>query len=290
MSLKTLKERITKIKTLEKIEKAIFKNEVRQYINYLQNRKKLIEVLGREQNKKREQLQFPKTASIIFIGTRNYINYFPEYYKKIKQLFLPNTKKTFFVFTDRIKEEFLKKSDIKIVPILHEGAITMLRAYEHMNQVEKQLKKQDYLIWIDADMMVMLEILEKDFFCHEKQLFVIRHPNFLSKKGNYETNPRSLAGIKPGDNTSMYVQACFWGGKSKYALDLIKELDKRIKTDSKNNISAIHQDESHLNKYFIENRNLFHVYDPTYAYPDTRPIPKKFKKKILHVYNRKFKS
>ncbi len=283
------KQKILKIKVIRKTNTLIFRNQIRQYIKYLENRKQLIKLLQKEGiNKKQEQ--FPKKAAIIFIGTRNYVKYLPEYYYNIKNRFLPNTKKTFFVFTDMTKYPFLQKQDIHTVKIKHEGAVTMLKAYEHIEKAQEQLEKHDYIIWLDADMIINTPILEKNFFSHKKPLFAVRHPNFLKNPGPFETNPKSLAGIDKNQDLSTYIQACFWGGQTEHALKLVKELKKRIRTDLKNKTMAKHQDESHLNKYFLENKKLFYIYNPTYAYPDKRPLPKPYKKKILHVYNKKFKS
>jgi hypothetical protein len=270
--------------------KSDLKKESNENISDSKRHKQLRSNEQLEEKETKKQVQFPKTAGIIFLGTKKYINYFPRYYKNIKEFFLPEIKKVFFVFTDRVEEQFLKKEDIQVIKIKHEGATTMLRAYEHMFKAEKQLKKQDYVIWLDADMQIIVPIHSKNFFFHDKPLFSIRHPNFLSKKGSFETNPKSLAAVKPEEDLSEYVQACFWGGKSKYALELVKELKKRIETDLKNGVSAKLQDESHLNKYFVENKKLFYIYNPTYAYPPSRPLPKGFKKKILHVYKRSFKT
>lgn len=136
---------------------------------------------------------------------------------------------------------------------------------------------------MDADLQVNTFITQQEFFSHNKPLFGVQHPNFIRGGGNFEYNPNSLAGVNKNDDLSVYIQACFWGGKSNYILKLVEVLKKRIELDLKNNVIAKMQDESHLNKYFVENKNLFYVYNPSYAYPKSRPIPKPFKKKIIHA-------
>ena len=39
-------------------------------------------------------------VAICFIGTGKYLNFLPKYYENIQEHFLPNTEKTFLVFTD----------------------------------------------------------------------------------------------------------------------------------------------------------------------------------------------
>jgi len=97
-----------------------------------------------------------------------------------------------------------------------------------------------------------------------------------------EHNPESLAAVTEDDDLSTYWQACFWGGRSEYFLKVSKELEERTDKDLEKNIIAKFWDESFLNKYFIENKNLVYTYDPSYSYPATRPIPGPFKKKIVH--------
>ena len=38
-------------------------------------------------------------VAIAFIGTGKYLDFLPRYYENIKEYFLPNTEKTFLVFT-----------------------------------------------------------------------------------------------------------------------------------------------------------------------------------------------
>ena len=75
----------------------------------------------------------------------------------------------------------------------------------------------------------------------------------------------------------------FWGGKTKEVLKLSKELEKRTNIDLKKGIIPVWHDESYLNKYFIEHKKDVYTYNPSYAYPQKRPILKPFKKKIVHM-------
>jgi hypothetical protein len=205
----------------------------------------------------------------------------PNYYENVKKFFLPNTKKDFFVMTDQLDFPLLKNEDI--FPIYQEhDKIVMLRAYEHMLKAEEKLAEYSHVIWVDADMFLEQELSEKEFFCHDKPLFAVRQPNFLVIQGSFETSPESLAYVAPGEDKSTYIQACFWGGKSKEVLELVRALDSRIKKDMHDESMAKLEDEAHLNKYRIEFPELFYIYPHSYGYPINRPIPKPFKKKIVH--------
>lgn len=231
------------------------------------------------------QLQFPTKVAILFIGTQKYINFLPKYYETIKKKFLPNTKKDFFVYTDQVKYPFLSgKKDIFVYPIEHGiWPYSALRKYKFINKARNKLKGYSHIIFLDADMYINEIITEKEFFCHDKPLFSLQHPNFIGKIGQFDRNPRCMACVKKGEDLSTYWQSCIWGGKTKYVLPLIKELERRTDIDIKNDVVALWHDESHLNKYLVERKNLVHTYDPSYAYPEKRMIPHPFKKKIVHI-------
>ncbi len=53
-----------------------------------------------KKNSSRTQLQQHKKIAILFIGTNQYINFFPRLYQTCQKYFLPNTEKEFFVFTN----------------------------------------------------------------------------------------------------------------------------------------------------------------------------------------------
>lgn len=276
--LKWIKNRI------RKYMKKSFLHLIFEYEWYLINRAALRRLLIKNSKKEFKQLQPCSKVAILFLGTRTYINLFPNYYKKMKKYFLPNTKKDFFVYTDQVDFPFLSKKDVVIVPIKHRAyPLPMLYTFKSINKATDKLKKYSHIIWFDADMVVNRMIKEEEFFCHDKQLFGVRHPNFLARKGTFDNNPKSLAYVSPSEDTSIYYQACLWGGQSKPFLKLLKELEKRVDIDLAKKVRSRILDESYLNKYFIEKREEVYVYDPRYAYPKNRPIPQPFKKKILHV-------
>ena len=249
---------------------------------YFRSKERLKEILEEDLRKEKRQMQSPKKVAIIFQGTKNYVKMFPHYYNNLKKYFIPNTRKDFFVLTDMIDFDFFKGKE-DVIPVYQEhDDIVMLRAYEHMLKVKDKLKKYDQIIWLDADMWLEEFLYEDEFFCHDKPLFGVTQPNFLVKEGSFEKNPDSLAYVGPEEDKSIYIQACFWGGRSKEALELTKELDRRIKKGLSQGSVAKLEDEAHLNKYRIENSEMFYVYPPSYAYPPNRRIPRPFIRKIFH--------
>jgi hypothetical protein len=250
---------------------------------YLFDLKAMRKALTEEKGKK--QLQFPKKIAIIGVMTNKYINYFPKYYETIKEYFLPNTQKHFFSFTDQLNFPYFKgKNDITIVPTKHlPMPWTMLLTFHHMNRIIPQLKEYSHIIYVDTDMYFQVPVLEKDFFTFPEPLFAVRHHAYVNKQGEFDFSSKSLASVKKGDDLSTYWLASFYGGKRDEAIKMIKEIKRRIDVDIKNNVVARYVDESHLNKYLIDNKDSVHSVSPAYSYPSMKPIPFPFKKTVVHI-------
>jgi hypothetical protein len=227
-------------------------------------------------------------VAIAFIGTSKYLNFLPRYYEKIHENFLPNTEKTFLVFTDG-EGDF--PEDVKVYPQEHlEWPYITLNRFEILNKAREEIAKHDWLVFFDADTLVVDKVLEEDFFS-DKPLFGVWHPchnlgmpphNKLP--GAFETNPLSLACVDTEKELPViYYQGCLWGGKVPEVLEMIDELQDRTNKDLKNNVIAVWHDESHLNKYFIENKDKVNTLRPEYAYPEVFAGYCDFLPKIIHL-------
>lgn len=228
-------------------------------------------------------------VAIAFIGTSRYLNFLPKYYEKIHDNFLPNTEKTFLVFTDG-EGEFPK--DVKVYHQDHlEWPYITLTRFEILNKAREEIIKNDWLVFLDADTIVVDKVLEEDFFSN-KPLFGVWHPchnlgmpPHNKIPGAFETNPLSLACVDVSiDNyPKYYYQGCLWGGKIPEVLEMIDELQHRTNKDLENNVVAVWHDESHLNKYFIENQDKVNTLGPEYAYPEVFSDRCDFEPKIVHL-------
>lgn len=233
------------------------------------------------------QKQRVSKIAILFIGTSRYIEFFPRYYETLKQYFLEKTPKDFFVFTDMIDFPFLKdKKDVIIIKTEHQKwPFSTLLRFRIINKVKNKLKKYSHIIFIDADMYVNSSVKEEEFFSHDKPLFAVKHDSYVNKPGEFEFNPISTASVSHNDDLSDYCVGAFWGGQRESLLKLLEILEKRIDQDLSKNYVAKWHDESHLNKYLIENKFDVHILDPSYAYPELKPMPPRFKKKVVHLLN-----
>lgn len=227
-------------------------------------------------------------VAIVFIGTGSYLNFLPKYYENIHKYFLSNSKKTFFVFTDG-EGDF--PEDVKVYQQKHlNWPFITLKRFEIINQAREELKFYDWLVFIDADALVVDIITEDEFFT-DSPLFGVHHPCHYLKMpphnklpAAFETNPNSLSfidvdKIKP----SVYYQGCLWGGKIPEVFKMIDTLQERIDMDLQNDIIALWHDESHINRYLIENDRLVHTFGPEYAYPEVFSSHCTFDPKIVHL-------
>lgn len=253
--------------------------------------------------------------AINFIGTGNYLKFFPRYYETFMEYFVPECEKDFFVFTDgelgddipdnikiilTTEDSNVEKSDYGDRYKLTYHSIGGLKRFGEIKKIKKELLEYDWYIYFDADMYCCPDTIHyEDFFNDEKEYFGVQHPcqnlgmfsfSPSSKdKFPFERNQKSLAGVKLEEQKDdIYLQGCVWGGKIPSVIQMIEELDKRIIKDLKNEIITTAHDESYLNKFRLENIDNFHVLSPSFARPGDIPEEYfKFPAKIIHAPNDK---
>ena len=226
--------------------------------------------------------------AVIFIGTNQYLNFLPTWYESCEKYLAKNTKKTYFVFTDG---ELSGLPD-NIIPYHQEHLswpyITLYR-WKTILRAKDKLRGFDYILFLDADMLFVDEVTEEDLFT-DKRYIGVHHPcHFLGMEphtnypGAFETNKKSLAAVTREDDTSTYWQGCLWGGKLPYVLSMIKELARRTTDDETRDMVALWHDESHLNKFFSEQKKFVHTLEPQFAYPEIFSEYCEFEPKIVHL-------
>jgi len=228
-------------------------------------------------------------VAICFIGTGKYLNFLPKYYENVEKYFLPNAQKTFLVFTDGKLEDAPENVIYYHQEHLEWPYITLTR-FEIINKARDEIAKNDYMVFLDADSLVVDQILEEEFFS-DKPLFGVWHPchnlgmsphNKLP--GAFETNLNSLAYVDIDKiEPVVYYQGCVWGGKVPKVFEMIDELQHNVNKDLENDVIAVWHDESHINRYFIDNKDQVHTLGPEYAYPEVFAGYCEFAPKIVHL-------
>lgn len=226
--------------------------------------------------------------SVIFIGTGSYLNFLPKWYEACEQYLVPSVKKQYYVFTDG------EMSDVPDnVTLFHQEHlpwpyITLLRFNTILN-AEDVLSNSDWVLFLDADMLIVDEVKEEDLFTDKKYIGVHHPCHFMGMNphnkhpGAFETNLNSKACITEDDNTSVYFQGCLWGGRVPDVIDMMKELDNRTQDDLSREVVAVWHDESQMNKFFAERRDDVHILGPSFAYPEVFSQYCDFEPTIIHL-------
>jgi len=216
------------------------------------------------------------------------------------EYFVPECYKHFFVFTDgefgddvpenitliRSEEnDQISQSDYSALNWynLMYNSIGGLRRFGELLKIKDLLSEYDWYIYFDADMYCCPKtITYEEFFDDKKSFFAVQHPTFSPywKKHEivnknilpFERNELSTACVSDEmQKDDIYVQGCVWGGKIPDVFKLMCELDGRVKHDLEKNILAKAHDESHLNKYRMENIDDFNILSPCFAKPGNYP-------------------
>ncbi|MFC1842068.1 hypothetical protein ACFLYU_00210 [Candidatus Dependentiae bacterium] len=210
-------------------------------------------------------------VGLLIVATGKYIQFVEPLVKSADIHFLPNHDVTYFVFTNK---EIPKHDNIIKI---HQDRLgwpydTMMR-YEMYYNAKELLENMDYLFACDADMLFVDTVSDEIL---GEQVGTI-HPGFYNKKGTYETRKSSTACVKPNE-AKHYFAGGFNGGSSKEFLKRSKKMSENIYKDLEENIVAVWHDESHLNRYFIDNPPTV-ILTPSYCYPERWKLP--FHKRLL---------
>lgn len=146
-------------------------------------------------------------------------------------------------------------------------------------QAAEYFKDMDYLFATDADMLFVDEVGDEIL----GDRVATRHPGYSlpeHRREDYDRNPLSLACVKPGEG-EYYFAGGFFGGSKDEFLKMISICSDRIDQDLAHGVMPKWHDESHLNRYFINNPPLV-ILSPSYCYPEEWNLP--FDRKLLALF------
>jgi histo-blood group ABO system transferase len=186
---------------------------------------------------------------LLFIATNKYKIFVQQLITSADNFLLKNHDVTYFMFTDQEINVDTNRSLVKIGVEHKPWPWMTLGRYHIFSQSEKYFEDMDYLFYCDVDMKFV------DFVGDEvlSDRVATQHPCFVNQRGTPETNPISTACVYPNEEMQ-YFAGGFNGGKTDEYLKMAKIISKNIETDYNNGYIAIWHDESHINRYFINNR------------------------------------
>ena len=213
-----------------------------------------------------------KKIGLLIIATNKYTTFIEPLIKSADENFLNNQEVTYFIFTNK-SLELKSKRDINYINVEHKDWPWMTLGRYKIFSDHDELSKMDYLYYCDADMrfvgVVGDEILS--------DLVATQHPGYYGTKGTPETSSSSLACVYPNEDMQ-YFAGGFNGGSSYEYLKMAKRISNNIDIDYSNGIIAIWHDESHMNRYFIDNKPT-KILNPSYCYGESMNIP--FERKLI---------
>ncbi len=196
---------------------------------------------------------------LLIVATGRYIDFVPALIASARKNFCTNHEVTYFVFTDgAIEGDDIVRIEEKRMGWPYD---TMMRlAMYHLHRA--QFETMDYLFAIDADMRIENTVGDKILSDRVATL----HPGYFGGRGTYETRRESTACVSGGEGTR-YFAGGFNGGSQEEFLKMVRTITINIATDLSRNIVAIWHDESHINRYFIDNPPT-KILSPAYCYPE----------------------
>jgi histo-blood group ABO system transferase len=208
-----------------------------------------------------KQCQKACNVGLCIVATGRYIQFARPLIDSAEKYFLPGHNRTYYVFTDHLDQV---PSDKNVVGIYYKKIgwpyDTLLRCSAYHNN-QSFFEKEEYLFACDADLLfvdtVGDEVLGK--------LVATLHPGFVDKRGTYDTNSQSTACVQKHEGTH-YFAGAFYGGQKNEFIKIATTMLNNIKKDQEKNVMALWHDESHLNRYFIDNKPEV-ILSPSYCFP-----------------------
>ncbi len=195
-----------------------------------------------------------KIVSINVIATNKYVNFLPDLIKSIDDFLFKDSNILVIVHTNSSIDHINSNSKrIKILKneIEHEPwPFTTLKRFHYFNKAKDLIEKSNYSFYIDADSLFIGEI--KEDFLPDRGMMGTIHPCLFTGNGTPERNPKSKAFISPSEN-NRYFCGGFFGGDSRSFLEMSEKIFTNIEEDLSNDIIAIWHDESHINRFFLDN-------------------------------------
>lgn len=183
-------EVIYQTKNIIKIKK---QNRIQSYVRDRKNRYELVQ-------DSQEMDQRNKKIAILYIATGRYIVFWDQFYPAMEKYFLPNHQKTYFLFTNHADLD-VPENVIKVNIKHQKWPYATMNRYHFFLSVAEQLKKFDYIYFLNGNLIPVTEITEEIFPSKEQGVMVTIHPGFLRTlpdKATYDRNPLSQAYIPLG--------------------------------------------------------------------------------------------
>lgn len=212
-----------------------------------------------------------KRVGLCVMATGKYIQYVQRLLDSADQYFLTGHEVTYFVFTDSSFAH--AKAHVIYQEQLGWPYDSMMRFHTYLKNAHL-FADLDYVYAIDADMGFVG--LVDDEILSDRVATVLSVHLFTPQKP-YEANTLSTAYVHVGQGGNYYAGA-FYGGSREEFVKLLKTTSEQVNIDLARGYIAWANDESHINKYFVDHRPTLEL-SSSYCHFEHWQSP--FEKKII---------
>ncbi|KAJ3415510.1 hypothetical protein HDV05_004712 [Chytridiales sp. JEL 0842] len=217
-------------------------------------------------------LNFAKSLKLRFCSPSNIVQTEMVIFTNRKEFIEPKNDKKNKKFWSKVEK--WKPNGREDIPDFVRFIYAEKKGWPHDTKVRFQLIKENarrvgleaaqFAFWTDAD-----QLIHKPF-CFDvlgKRVGVM-HPHVWGDGHPFEKRPESAAYI-PGNHSTIlpYFSAHLFGGSGPELFRMVTTLSKQVATDRVNNIQAIVDDESHLNRYFYDHQPTV-ILSRGFVYPE----------------------
>lgn len=209
-----------------------------------------------------------KVALLFICLNQPYWQYIKDAVEGAKQYFLPGHDVSMFLWSDLPFSEEGKGVNYGTTVFPTEAVewpLPTLFRYHLFLQQEETLKDLDYIFYCDIDMRFMNvvgdEVLGKDITAAQHPMYALRESFYAP----FEPNKESTAYVPYPKH---YFAGGFQGGTTESFLKAMKVMKKNIDKDFSKNYVARWNDESHWNRYLVDNPPSI-ILSPSMVYPDS---------------------
>lgn len=150
-------------------------------------------------------------VAICWIGIGDYNILFRDTYNSFHKNFLPETDKTFFIFTDK-PELYVNIPNTIVYHIPHACThknFILFRKFKYILMAEDKLLDYDYIAYINGNLNCKTVVNIKDIVDVDKPITVTTHPcQIIIKAGQKTCSEQSYAGVKVSEEWK-YLQLSF---------------------------------------------------------------------------------
>lgn len=204
-------------------------------------------------------------VGLILIATNKYTRYIQGMISSADKFFLKDIcDVSYYILSDQVTPVSSYRP-VNNIHIEHKPwPFATMDRFKHFTNNASAFEREDYLYYVDVDCLFVDTVGDEIL----GNLVGVRHCGYYNTSGPYENNPNSclyVDGSYP-KKYKFYAGGGFSGGKREEYLKLAKWCYDHIEQDVSRGITPVWQDESALNRYFLDHEPDV-ILSPSYHHP-----------------------